>query len=252
MYQVSASSDQTPWAVSHQTQPSTFMNKSSYRCHIEADIPHSLYLLCCFTSGMTCSCHMGQLQPDAIWLWCKVRHLLDFLLLEPGGSKFLHSQKNCKFISWFMHKCKGLSVLFGYKIGRCSQEETVRSLTHYQMDYFSVEVTFSLCTPVLSDFQAPNFTLVSLQTSSTRLWLKPHPPINELAIVMALSRSSKLGKKLHCREWESKVRQLFLSPGTRKYVLAGCVQGVLPCKSGMLRSHSFLPTRTSTVSKWAY
>ena len=41
-------------------------------------------------------------------------------------------------------------MLFGYKIGRCSQEETVRSLTHYQMDYFSVEVTFSLCTPVLS------------------------------------------------------------------------------------------------------
>ena len=54
-----------------------------------------------------------------------------------------------------MHKCKGPSVLFGCKIVRCSQEETVGSLTHYQMDYVSVEVTFS---PVLSGFRAPNFT----------------------------------------------------------------------------------------------
>ena len=87
-----------------------------------------------------------------------------------------------------MHKCKGPSVLFGCKIVRCSQEETVGSLTHYQMDYVSVEVTFSLCSPVLSGFRAPNFTKVSLQPSSTHLWLKPHPPINELAIVTALTR----------------------------------------------------------------
>ena len=37
-----------------------------------------------------------------------------------------------------MHECK---------IVRCSQQETVGILTHYQTDYFSVEVTFSLCTP---------------------------------------------------------------------------------------------------------
>ena len=42
--------------------------------------------------------------------------------------------------------------------------------------------------PVLLGFQPPNFTQVLLQPSSTRSWLKPHPPINELAIVTALSR----------------------------------------------------------------
>ena len=41
--------------------------------------------------------------------------------------------------------------------------------------------------PVLSGFQPPNSTQVLLQSSSTRSWLKPHPPINELAIVTALS-----------------------------------------------------------------
>ena len=41
--------------------------------------------------------------------------------------------------------------------------------------------------PVLLGFQPPNSTQVLLQPSSTRLWLKPHPPINELAIVTALS-----------------------------------------------------------------
>ena len=42
--------------------------------------------------------------------------------------------------------------------------------------------------PVLSGFQPPNSTQVLLQPCSTRLWLKPHPSINELAIVTALSR----------------------------------------------------------------
>ena len=177
--------------------------------------------------------------------------LLDFLLLEPGGSKFLHSPKNCKFISWFMHKCKGPSVLYGCKIVRCSQEETVGSLTYYQMDYVSVEVTFSLCTCVLSGFQAPNFTQVSLQPSSTRLWVKPHPPINELAIVTALSRQLLIqtGKKLHCWEWESKVRQLFSQP--RKEICAcrlcavGCCLVNLECWGHIL---SFLQEPRHQVS----
>ena len=44
--------------------------------------------------------------------------------------------------------------------------------------------------PVLLGFQPSNFTQVLLQPSSTHSWLKqvkPHPPINELAIVTALS-----------------------------------------------------------------
>ena len=40
----------------------------------------------------------------------------------------------------------------------------------------------------MSGFQPPNSTQVLLQPSSTRSWLKPRPPINELAIVMALSQ----------------------------------------------------------------
>ena len=62
------------------------------------------------------------------------------------------------------------------------------------MNCLSVEVTLAYTwikltvSPVLSGFQPPNFTQVLLQPSSTRLWLKPHPPINKLAIVTALSR----------------------------------------------------------------
>jgi len=41
-----------------------------------------------------------------------------------------------------------------------------------------------LIPPVLLGFQPPNFTQVPLQLSFTCLWLKPLPPINELAIVM--------------------------------------------------------------------
>ena len=40
--------------------------------------------------------------------------------------------------------------------------------------------------PVLSGFQPPNFTQVFLQPSSTCSRLKPHPPINKLAIVTVL------------------------------------------------------------------
>ena len=67
-------------------------------------------------------------------------------------------------------------------------------LTHYRMNCFLwrsllaytwIKLTMS---PVLSGFQPPNSTQVLLQPSSTRLWLKPHPLINELAIVTALSR----------------------------------------------------------------
>jgi len=62
------------------------------------------------------------------------------------------------------------------------------------MNCISVEVTLAYTwikltiSPVLSGFQLPNSTQVLLQPSSTCLWLKPHPPINELAIVMTLSR----------------------------------------------------------------
>jgi len=47
----------------------------------------------------------------------------------------------------------------------------------------------STCFNPLPDklFQPPNFTQVLLQPSSTRSWLKPHPSINNLAIVTALS-----------------------------------------------------------------
>jgi len=67
-------------------------------------------------------------------------------------------------------------------------------LTHYQMNCFLwrsllactwIKLTIS---PVLSGFQPPNSTQVLLQPSSTRSWLKSHPPINELAIVTAPSR----------------------------------------------------------------
>ena len=67
-------------------------------------------------------------------------------------------------------------------------------LTHYRMNCFLwrsllactwIKLTIS---PVLSGFQPPNSTQVLLQPCSTHSWLKPHPPINELAIVTALSR----------------------------------------------------------------
>jgi len=61
------------------------------------------------------------------------------------------------------------------------------NLTHYQMNYFLPIHAFNIST-VLSGFQPPNFTQVLLQPSSTHLWLKPHNPINELAIVIALSQ----------------------------------------------------------------
>jgi len=50
--------------------------------------------------------------------------------------------------------------------------------------YSQIKLTTS---PVLLGFQPSNFTQVLFQPSSTRLWLKPHPPINELATVTALS-----------------------------------------------------------------
>ena len=71
------------------------------------------------------------------------------------------------------------------------------NLTHYRMNCFLwrsllaytwIKLTIS---PVLSGFQPPNSTQVLLQPSSTRLWLKPHPPINKLAIVTALSRQPR-------------------------------------------------------------
>ena len=64
--------------------------------------------------------------------------------------------------------------------------------THYRMNYFLWRSLFAYTWikltvyPVLSGFQPPNFTQVFLQPSSTCLWLKPHPPINVLAIVTAL------------------------------------------------------------------
>ena len=54
--------------------------------------------------------------------------------------------------------------------------------------YSIVEMWLLAYSPVLSSFQPPNSTQVLLQPSSTRWWLKPHLPISELAIVMALSR----------------------------------------------------------------
>ena len=56
--------------------------------------------------------------------------------------------------------------------------------------------------PVLSGFQPPNFTQVFLQPSSTCSCLKPHPPINVLAIVTALSRQplAQTRSKGHCRK----------------------------------------------------
>ena len=66
--------------------------------------------------------------------------------------------------------------------------------------------------PVLSSFQPPIFTQVPIQPSSTCLWLKPHPPINKLAIITALPRQPLIqtGKKasLGPTKWEN----CFLSP----------------------------------------
>jgi len=45
---------------------------------------------------------------------------------------------------------------------------------------------------------APKFTQVTLQPFSTFLELKPHPPINEPAIVMALGLQP--GKNLLCQK----------------------------------------------------
>ena len=53
---------------------------------------------------------------------------------------------------------------------------------------FFILVWIKLISPVLSGFQPPNSTQMLLQPSSTRTWLKPHPPINELAIVTALNQ----------------------------------------------------------------
>ena len=127
MYQVSASNNQAPWAVSHQTQPSSLMNE---RCHIAADI---LYLLCCFTSGLTCSWHMGQLQPDARPTWFSVAWAW-WVKISPFLKKVVHDS----FMNVKVPVC-----YFGWKIVRCYQEETVGSLTHYWTIYLSVEVTFA-------------------------------------------------------------------------------------------------------------
>ena len=51
--------------------------------------------------------------------------------------------------------------------------------------HFSLYVHKLTISPVMLGFQPPNFTQVLLQPSSTRSWLKPHPPINKLAIVTA-------------------------------------------------------------------
>ena len=55
------------------------------------------------------------------------------------------------------------------------------------MNYFSVEVTFSLYMniPQFCRVSAPKFHTSAL-TAILYTWLKPHPPINELAIVTAL------------------------------------------------------------------
>ena len=47
--------------------------------------------------------------------------------------------------------------------------------------------TWFSISPVLLGFQPPNFTQLLLQPSSTRMLLKPRPPINMLAIVTTLS-----------------------------------------------------------------
>ena len=51
--------------------------------------------------------------------------------------------------------------------------------------------------PVLSGFMSPNFTQVLLQQFFTHSWLKPHPHIDNLSIVMALGRQPlvQTGKK---------------------------------------------------------
>jgi len=84
------------------------------------------------------------------------------------------------------------------------------------MNSFSWEVTFSLYmhwTYHIPSSQPPNFTQVLLQPSSTRLWPKPHPPINKLATVMADNRLPKLGKSLSRQKWvPCRARGLFSQP----------------------------------------
>ena len=81
------------------------------------------------------------------------------------------------------------------------------SLTHYQINYYSVEITFShtwieLISPVLLGFQPPKLHTSALTAISTHSWLKPHPPINKLAIVIAFSQQplAQTGKKVSLSE----------------------------------------------------
>lgn len=72
-----------------------------------------------------------------------------------------------------------------------------------------------IVSPVMFGIQPPNFTQVSWQPYSTYLWLKPHHPINEVAIVPVLSWQLLIqtGRRLHCQKWVPyKVRGLFSHP----------------------------------------
>ena len=134
---------------------------------------------------------------------------------------------------------------------------TRKCLTRYQWNLFlwrsllaytCIKLTIS---PVLSGFQPPNFTQVLLQPSSTCSWLKPHPPINELAIVMALSWQPlvQTGKKLPHWKWvPCKARGLF-----SQLVLMHSRTAVAhpePTKVFLLKQNQSL--KTSDVTRWIH
>jgi len=83
------------------------------------------------------------------------------------------------------------------------------TFTHYWMNYSSLSAYTCIKPTIFPGFQPPNFTQVLLQPSSTHSWPKPHPPINKLAIVMALSWQ-RLSKG-HCRKWHNEAESFMLS-----------------------------------------
>jgi len=79
-------------------------------------------------------------------------------------------------------------------------------LTHYRINYISLEVTFSLAMlpiiiPRCAGWQPPNFTQVPLQPSSAvHESNRAHPLTLQNSQLSAVNRLSRLGKKLHCQK----------------------------------------------------
>jgi len=112
--------------------------------------------------------------------------------------------------------------LFGHT---CSYQDYLHGKSIYNNplsdELFFCEVTFSLYIPELN-LPYPQFCRVFspqtsrkcpfLQPSSTRSWLKPHPPINELAVVTALSRQLLAQTGINASLVPCRAEDCFLNP----------------------------------------